>query len=236
MKLSKILGDPYDRDNIYAVTGKKIAYWLRNTPITPNQITIIRNLSTLIIYYLIYLAEYKYLLIAGISMHVWALFDNVDGQLARLKKKTSKFGGWLENTFDPMLGENYGLFGFFVALAAYRIDHDPMIWVILFFNIFGYNLNRLFIERHNEIVNDGKINTDENVNIGKKGIKKLIFLVKVWYNVVLYFSLILYGPIRTHLGINALFYSLLIIAVMRQFDWMYKALKTFNYFRKNKFF
>ncbi|MFC1724236.1 CDP-alcohol phosphatidyltransferase family protein [candidate division KSB1 bacterium] len=236
MKISKILGDPYDRDNIYAVTGKKIAYWIRNTKVTPNQITIFRNLSTLIIYYLIYLAEYKYLLIAGISMNIWAVFDNVDGQLARLKKAESKFGGWMESTFDPMLGENYGFFGFFVALAAFRIDHNSIIWVILFFNILGYNLNRLFIDKHNQLINGNQNNIKENINVDKKAISKLIFLFKVWYNVVIYFSLILYGPIKSLFGLNTLFYSLLIIAVMRQFDWIYKAFKTVIYFRKNDYF
>ena len=91
------------------------------------------------------MGEYKYYIIAGFLLEIQVLFDSVDGILARAKKIESKFGAWMEEVFDTILFENFCLFGFFLVLGIYRVEQSILIWVILFFNMFGYISNRLLM-------------------------------------------------------------------------------------------
>jgi len=80
-----------------------IAKILKNTRITPNAITVLNFLifTPLIIYFLIR-GTHIGILIALFLIFVRAIFDLVDGSLAKMKSLQSKFGAWLDSSLDEV--------------------------------------------------------------------------------------------------------------------------------------
>jgi CDP-diacylglycerol---glycerol-3-phosphate 3-phosphatidyltransferase len=86
----------YGRGWIAAPLGQ-IAAWLETTGISPNTLTLIGFLLTVIV--ALVLAA-GHLLWGGLLLIVAALFDTLDGALARHAGKTSLFGAFLDSVMD----------------------------------------------------------------------------------------------------------------------------------------
>jgi CDP-diacylglycerol---glycerol-3-phosphate 3-phosphatidyltransferase len=86
----------YGRGWIAAPLGQ-IAAWLETTGISPNTLTLIGFLLTVIV--ALVLAA-GHLLWGGLLLIVAALFDTLDGALARHSGKTSLFGAFLDSVMD----------------------------------------------------------------------------------------------------------------------------------------
>ena len=70
-----------------------LTYFFANyTKITPNQISILKFLIKLCSAYLFLKGDYKYLLIGAFLYEIAFIFDCVDGKLARVTGKITKFG------------------------------------------------------------------------------------------------------------------------------------------------
>ena len=234
MRLPVIFGNPEDRKSVYDRAGKRIAFWIRNTPVTPNQITLFRYALAPFIFYSLYRAEYSYFVIAAILCEIALLLDCVDGSLARLKKMESKFGCWMEKNVDYLLFYDFTLFGFFLALAIYKTEQSVFIWVILFFNIFGHLFNKVFLDEYIKLADI----TQEDIaktNRQRKGILRNIWVFIQWYDQFIVLCLLLYEPLYYVTGINPLFFSMVLIAFVRYIQWIQKVVKTFVFFQRNKF-
>lgn len=81
---------------ISTLVSRVLAY----TPTTPNHVTIVNGLFAFSACYFMYLGGYWNWLIAGAIIHLASVLDGVDGELARLKFKHSKFGQSLDTFFD----------------------------------------------------------------------------------------------------------------------------------------
>jgi len=235
MKFPTIFGLTTERVSIYNRMGIIIAKLIKNTGITPNQITIFRQILFLFIFYCLYIADYKHYLIAGVLLEINMTLDYVDGNLARLKNMESKFGEWMEKVLDSNLSENFNLFGFFLALGIYRVEQNNLIWIALFFNIFGSCANKMLIEKYNNLVKI-KDNFIIDENKTKKGLSRLVLVFIIWYNQFIIILLFIYKPIYSLLGINPLFWSLVLIAVIRLMQSFNRAVKTLVFFKKNNYF
>lgn len=75
---------------------------LAHTSITPNQFTIFTGFIGLATGYFLALGGYWYYLIGGFLFHLTSILDGVDGELARLKFKSSPFGQWLDTLVDNL--------------------------------------------------------------------------------------------------------------------------------------
>ncbi len=73
---------------------------LAHTPITPNQFTAVTGLIGLLTGFFLALGGYWNYLIGGALFHFTSILDGVDGELARLKFKSSPFGQWLDTMVD----------------------------------------------------------------------------------------------------------------------------------------
>jgi len=80
---------------------------LAKAGVTPNQITVVGLLISLAGAYLFYRGEQ---LTAAVVLLVGSLIDALDGTLARLTGKTSRFGAFLDSTFDR-ISDGAVLFG-----------------------------------------------------------------------------------------------------------------------------
>ena len=89
----------------------------------PNTLTIIATLLHLIVVWLILS---QHLIWAGIVLLLVASLDAVDGALARLQKRVTDFGGWLDACSDRLKEIIV-----FVGLAYYLVDQQQSAWIII---------------------------------------------------------------------------------------------------------
>ncbi len=73
---------------------------LAKTSVTPNQVTVVNGLVGFIPCYFMYEGGYWNWLIGTGILHLTSVVDGVDGEIARLKYKSSKFGQSLDTFFD----------------------------------------------------------------------------------------------------------------------------------------
>ena len=75
---------------------------LVHTSITPNQFTIVTGLIGVSTAWFLAAGGYWNYLIGGALFHFTSVLDGVDGELARLKFKSSPFGQWLDTLVDNL--------------------------------------------------------------------------------------------------------------------------------------
>ena len=75
---------------------------LAHTKITPNQFTVFTGFIGLATGFFLALGGYWNYLIGGFLFHFTSILDGVDGELARLKFKSSPFGQWLDTLVDNL--------------------------------------------------------------------------------------------------------------------------------------
>ncbi len=91
-----------DRYVIRALSLRLSAVWCR-LGITPNQITIVNILVGLVACVLPPLGTATGFQLAGALMFVQVVLDSCDGEVARLRFLSSKFGMWLDNVSDDVI-------------------------------------------------------------------------------------------------------------------------------------
>ena len=103
--------------------AKKIAKLLLNTPITPVQVTLLFFATGLLA---IYSMLKGYYFLALILLILKSIIDAADGELARLRKKPSYIGRYLDSILDLVL--NFGL-----LFTIHHITNCPFWWMLLAF-------------------------------------------------------------------------------------------------------
>lgn len=105
-----------------------LIYFLRATPITPNQVTFLGAFSFLgVAAALIALPGWGGMLLAAALLQFAYLLDCADGQLARLKAMTSEVGAYLDFLIDEV--KALLLVGAF-SVRLWRLEDDPR-WLLV---------------------------------------------------------------------------------------------------------
>jgi len=108
--------------------------------------------------------EYFYLILGGIIIHIHSIVDGCDGEVARLKLRQSKYGGWLDSVLDRyvdaaiILGLVYGY---------WSINGDITIWVIGFFTLIGSFLNSYTSDKYDSIFKDESMKKSSKFRMGR---------------------------------------------------------------------
>ncbi|MHC4358967.1 MAG: CDP-alcohol phosphatidyltransferase family protein, partial [Planctomycetota bacterium] len=92
--------------------------------ITPNQITLVSFFIALVACWFYLQGGYRYSVLGAFILYVSILFYLADGEVARLKFTSSKYGALLDSICDSIVGS---VVLFCIALAADRIDDVPNI-------------------------------------------------------------------------------------------------------------
>lgn len=82
---------------VRAATRKAVGLTLAHTPITPNMLTLVGVMLTVVAVPLIASGAFLW---AGITVIIASIFDTLDGALARAKHQTSRFGAFFDSTLD----------------------------------------------------------------------------------------------------------------------------------------
>ena len=105
------------------------------TGITPNQITVISFMISLVGAGLLSVGIFVTGLIGGLLVQAASIIDGCDGEIARLKHLSSPRGAWLDTVLD-----RYGDMAIALAVTfAYASAHPgPLPWIIGFLAAFGF--------------------------------------------------------------------------------------------------
>ncbi len=153
--ISKILNRPI---------SLRISKILLKTGITPNQISVLSFVVGLAGASFFFVGEYFYLILGGILIHIHSIVDGCDGEVARLKLRPTKYGGWLDSVLDRyvdaaiILGLIYGY---------WSINGDITIWIIGFFAIIGSFLNSYTGDKYDSIFRNEDMRKRSKFRIGR---------------------------------------------------------------------
>ncbi len=111
-----------------------ISIYMARLKIHPNVITFVNLLLGLWAAYLATKGTYGYLAAAGLLFQFVSIADGIDGEVAKINKKSSAFGAW----FDTF-GDNLSLFAFLfgVGFGIYQQQQSPWIIFALLVAILG---------------------------------------------------------------------------------------------------
>ena len=114
---------------VYRFVGIHLAWKLKNTKITPNQMTILSFLSGFLCALFFSIGSYGYFMFGALFYQISIIFDYSDGALARFKDLTSDLGVWIVVIVDA-LREFFVIFG--LCLGLYSHTANSMVWVLGF--------------------------------------------------------------------------------------------------------
>ncbi|MCK4623218.1 MAG: NTP transferase domain-containing protein [Desulfuromonadales bacterium] len=112
----------------------RISRRLVDRPITPNQISLFSFLCSVLAAGLFALGGYLTLLLGGLLAQFASVVDGCDGEVARLKYQSSRYGGWFDAVLDRY-ADAFLLFG--LTWHAYAGRSDGLILWIGFLAIIG---------------------------------------------------------------------------------------------------
>tara|TARA_Y100000310_G_scaffold239808_1_gene243538 strand:- start:728 stop:1384 length:657 start_codon:yes stop_codon:yes gene_type:complete len=112
--------------------SNRIAKLLVNTKLKPKHVTTFSLIYSLFAALLFAFGEYPYLIMGAILYQIGFIFDNVDGDLARLRGVHSEFGTWWDDV-DDRIREVATFLG--LAIGLYRINGDISTIIIGFIAI-----------------------------------------------------------------------------------------------------
>lgn len=104
--------------------------------ITPNFVTIFASVIALVAVAMLFQPGWFWAVMAAIIIHINSILDDVDGEIARMRKQESSLGAWLDSISDETLGLLiYIAIGYhlYVTPPAYAADNSI---VFLFIGIF----------------------------------------------------------------------------------------------------
>ncbi|HQQ06942.1 MAG TPA: CDP-alcohol phosphatidyltransferase family protein [Candidatus Omnitrophota bacterium] len=122
-----------------------VARALARTAVQPNAVTYVRSAMVVAAMYLFMRASIWSIFWAGMFIQAADILDYVDGDLARLTGRSSRFGEWLEYVENSLQGTFGSLLGFFLVYGLYARTHDVSLWIVLFFLCFGVHMKKALI-------------------------------------------------------------------------------------------
>jgi len=139
----------------------KITELLVNLPISPNLMTVISFIISILSSILFLKGNKFYFLIAGIIAQFSSIVDGCDGEIARLKFKKTDFGAWLDSVLDRY-SDFFLILGITIGYSIYKGEFSISTFLIGYFAMFGSFMNSYTAVRLDQIIE-------------KKGIKGIRF-------------------------------------------------------------
>jgi len=179
----------------------KISSKLTNYNISPNNITIfsfaIALLSALFFYFG---NSYIYALIGGILAQFSSIVDGCDGEIARLKFKSSKFGTWLDRILDRYAD---GLIIVGITNYCFKTYSYELVFLIGFFALIGTFINSYSAIPYDEVLKNGSVIRKNSFRFGRDVRLFIVFIGAVFNQ--LFLTLIFIAVITNLENIRRLF-------------------------------
>jgi len=143
--------------------NRRISNWITSKivdyPITPNQISVVAFLISVIASLIIVKQGYFFLVLGALLAQLSSILDGCDGEVARLKLLSSKYGGW----FDQVLDRYSDLFIITgLTFHTYLLHETLAVFIIGFIAVGGK-----IILSYTAYVYDSVISKHNNFRIGR---------------------------------------------------------------------
>ena len=151
----------------------RISRRLCNTSLTPNDISLMSFLLSILAAILFLFTDYIHLALAGIITQASSIIDGCDGEIARLKFQASPFGAWLDTVLD-----RYADIAIAASIAyAYSMLYGILIsWIVAILAISGFILSSY--SRKEYAIRYGKqISPDKIGYLGRRDIRLFIIFI-----------------------------------------------------------
>lgn len=214
-------------DRYACMISPLITKFLINTSITPNMVTVMMMISGIIGAILFAIPSTFMKVIGIVFIHLWYILDCSDGEVARIKKKFSKFGKEIDYTAHIL---NHPLFtlSFMISIMQFKIYNSTFVaiifMIIIIVNLMFRNMllfNSIYEEKIKSELDSAS--TEQEV----KFIRKLIDNLSTYPNFALIFPIIYLVDIsiKTNLSIiYVVFFALIstLIIYLKLFNWIKK--------------
>ena len=191
-KIDQLPGSHSDSPIIDRYIIRKISRFvsglLSRTPVTPNQVTIISLILGIISGVFFSLGEYTYTITAGLLYFLSTVFDQCDGEVARLKQMATEFGRKLDIIVDAIVNA-VNVIG--ITIAVYTKTGSILVIIAGFFATMGISISLLLVTyfSHNSKKNTGAKEMLDKLN--NKDFFYIIILLSVIFNQMIWFLLIM---------------------------------------------
>ena len=176
-----------DRYIIRKISGF-ISGFLSRTPVTPNQVTIISLILGIISGVFFSLGEYTYTITAGLLYFLSTVFDQCDGEVARLKQMETEFGRKLDIIVDAIVN---AVIVIGITIAVYVRMGSNLIIIAGFLAMTGITISLLMTTYFSH---DSKQDTGTKEMLDKLNNKDFFYitmLLSVIFNQMIWFLLVM---------------------------------------------
>jgi 1L-myo-inositol 1-phosphate cytidylyltransferase / CDP-L-myo-inositol myo-inositolphosphotransferase len=176
-----------DRYIIRKISGF-ISGFLSRTPVTPNQVTIISLILGIVSGAFFSLGEYTYTIAAGLLYFLSTVFDQCDGEVARLKQMETEFGRKLDIIVDAIAN---AVIVIGITIAVYMRMGSVLVIIAGFLAMTGITVSLLLTTYFNH---DSKKDTGAKEMLDKLNNKDffyIIMIISVIFNQMIWFLLIM---------------------------------------------
>ena len=181
---------------------------------TPNQITFFSLVLTVVASYFFAFTQYPYSLIGVLFLHIGYTFDMLDGQYARYKGMSSKFGQW----FDPFLDVIKAAFIFIsLSYGAYASESNnpaALIWGLI-------ALTHCFLAYY-------IMNTRNQI------MKGYSFEIKLKNSIYVGYEISLYWAVSLIVIFNRMYLGLIFLGTIGALGWIKVYITLKNYYIKHR--
>ena len=154
----------------------RISRRLAQFPITPNQITLVSFLLSVVASWLFAIGGYMTLALGGLMAQFASIIDGCDGEIARLKFLKSDFGGWFDAVLDRY-ADSLLLFGLTwhsyaanplrdVLLTYIGVRNGSFVLVMGFLAIIGSFMNSYTADKYDSLMK-AKFSKGKTIRIGR---------------------------------------------------------------------
>ncbi len=158
------------------------------TPVTPNQVTIVSLIIGIAAAVFFSHGAHTYTIIAGVLYFVSTVFDQCDGEVARLKHMETEFGWKLDIIVDAIVN---AVIVIGITIAVYTKIGSVLVIIVGFFAMTGITISLLLATYFSH---DSKKDTGAKEILDKLNNKDffyIIMLLSVIFNQMIWFLLIM---------------------------------------------
>jgi CDP-L-myo-inositol myo-inositolphosphotransferase len=196
-QLFKPTDGPVSR-NINRRLSTKLSAYLAQYDVSPNFITLASFTLAALSGIFFFFGEYQNILIGGVLAQLASVLDGCDGEIARLKFKSSDFGKWLDRVLDRYAD---GLIILGMTHALWLSTKQEYVWLIGFLTLMGTSLNSYTAGIYDDLIRKKLINNTFRIG---RDLRLLMIFVGSMFNQI-FLVMILLGILTNAESIRRLF-------------------------------
>ncbi len=171
--LKKPSDGPVSRHLNRPISLRITKHFFLKTGITPNLISIFSFLLSLLAASFFLLGGYIHLVIGAILTQVSSVIDGCDGEVARLRFRSTDFGGWFDAVLDRY-ADGFLLFG--LTYYVYNTNSHLLVFIVGFLALIGTFMNSYTADKYDGFMKKKLVSGENYFRMGRDVRMFIIFL------------------------------------------------------------